>query len=111
MLQLQVARLLLSTRDSAKLETKLIGIADALSEVRNIPAVDAWAALIAQLRDPECYRGLWQPDLETIRTEIRDLLVYLTKEKQAPAYTYFSDSEVLGQIAEEADAQMGSPVY
>jgi type I restriction enzyme R subunit len=109
-LKLRIARLLALNRDGEKLEARLIGIADALSNIQNIPAIDKQAELLADLRRPEYYPTLGQADLDHVSTAIRDLLVYLTKEQQIPAYTNFTDSDVLGQIAAEP-VPVASPAY
>jgi type I restriction enzyme R subunit len=102
MLKLQIARLLSLGSNQEKLENRLVGIADALSEIRNIPAIDERAGLLADLRRPDHYQTLGQADLEHIRAELRDLLVYLTKEQQTPAYTNFIDSDVAGRVFTES---------
>ena len=109
-LKLRIARLLALNRDGEKLESRLIGIADALSNIQNIPAIDKQAELLADLRRPEYYPTLGQADLDHVSNAIRDLLVYLTKEQQIPAYTNFTDSDVLGQIAAEP-VPVASPAY
>jgi hypothetical protein len=78
-LKLRIARLLALNRDGEKLEARLIGIPDALSNIQNIPAMDKQAELLADLRCPEYYLTLGQADLDHVSTAIRDLLVYLTQ--------------------------------
>lgn len=111
MLKLQIARLLSLDRNQDKLENKLISIADALNDVQNIPAVDAQADLIAKLRQPAYYQSLGQADLENIRSEIRELLVYLKPEARKPAYTDFTDSEVAGVASTSDPLPVASPAY
>jgi type I restriction enzyme R subunit len=109
-LKLRIARLLALSRDGEKLEARLIGIADGLSDIQNIPAIDKQAELIADLRRPEYYPTLGQVDLDHVSTAIRDLLVYLTKEQQTPAYTNFADSDVSGMTTAEP-VPVASPAY
>lgn len=92
MLKLQMARLMLDARDKVYCNN-LIEIANRLGDGTRygIPEVARAKPLIEEMKEPEFYEDLSQPQLEELRIEIRNLVQYLQGEKKPPVYTNLED--------------------
>ncbi|WP_226990081.1 DEAD/DEAH box helicase family protein [Cellulophaga baltica] len=62
-----------------------------LHKKRNIPAVANKLDTINKIKDLTFWSNINIPDVEEIRTEIRDLVKFLEKESLEPVYTDFTD--------------------
>jgi len=76
----------------AGIVTRIVGIAQALSDQRAIPAVAAQAALLDAIVDPEWWQGVDVVLLERVRVKLRDLVRLIGRESQAIVYTDFEDT-------------------
>ncbi len=110
MLQLQILGLQGGGSKQEQLQSKLIQIATGLSKKFGVPEVLAKADLIHEMQNPEFYPDKTSDDLDHIRTEIRNLLIYLSSDGQKPIYTNFTDGELAGTIGEPLPGG-GSDIY
>jgi type I restriction enzyme R subunit len=78
-----------------KCADNLMGIAERLKTKYAIKEVSRRKELIEHMSLPACYKGISQQKLDEIRTEIRDLMVYLKENTTAAVYfTHFEDDLV-----------------
>lgn len=92
MLKLQMAKLLMKSSQKT-FENNLVNIANELSGKYTIPQVFIAKPLIERMKDPDFYKDLTQKNLDNIRDEIRELVIYLDKKSRKTVYTDIEDSE------------------
>ncbi len=92
MLRLQQARLLLAKQEPHYVD-RLVQIAEQLGDGTRygIPAVAQARPLIEQMKDPEFYARQNQAQIEEIRVQIRELVVYLGQEGRGIVYINLED--------------------
>lgn len=109
MLKLQIANLLMLSAEQGYHE-KLINIADELGKKYTIPQVLKSKELIEELKDPDFYKDLNQKKLDSIKEELRSLVIYLEQKGMTPIYSDIEDSEVTINIGNPLKAY-GSAIY
>lgn len=72
--------------------SRIVGIAQALSDQRTIPAVAAQAALLDDLIDPAWWEDVDVVALERVRVKLRGLVRLIGRDSQAVVYTDFEDT-------------------
>ena len=90
MLRLQLC-VLTGSPGFPKLKEKVIGIAGALAESRNIPAIAAELALILEIQTDMWWQDITAAELEQARRRLRGLVHLVERGKKAILYTNFED--------------------
>jgi type I restriction enzyme R subunit len=93
MLKLQMATLMLAGTKK-KFEEGLIDIAEGLSQKYTIPVVLRSKLLIESIKKPNFYKGISQKKLDSIREELRELIIYLETSSKEIIYSNILDSEI-----------------
>jgi len=93
MLKLQMATLMLAGTKK-KFEEGLIDIAEGLSQKYTIPVVLRSKPLIESIKKPDFYKGISQKKLDSIREELRELIIYLETSSKEIIYSNILDSEI-----------------
>ncbi len=109
MIKLQLAELLMLNR--RKFHENLTTIAEQLSTKYTIPAVLRSQELIENLKNPEFYNELSQKRIESIRTELRELVQYLEAKGREPIYTDIEDSDINISITESKPKPISNSLY
>lgn len=97
MLRLQLC-VLTGSAGFARLKEKVTGIAAALAENRNIPAIAAELALILEIQTDAWWENITATELEQARRRLRGLVHLVERARKAILYTNFEDE--IGQAEE-----------
>jgi type I restriction enzyme R subunit len=92
-----------------KLKEKVTGIAAALAESRNVPAIAAELELLLEIQTDAWWQDITAPELEQARRRLRGLVHLVEPKKKAILYTNFEDAigeaqEVVFETFVSADA-------
>jgi type I restriction enzyme R subunit len=74
-----------------KIIPKVAKTAQKLSKKTSIPAVAQKAKYIMQAQQQDFWQEVYLPDVELLRTELRDLIKFLDKEEKVIYYTSYED--------------------
>ncbi len=110
MLKLQLASLLMLGSQKGY-EENLAFIAEELSKKYTIPQVLKHKQLLESMRDPDFYKELKQTKMESIRSDVRNLVQYLDKVDKRPIYLNIEDSEVVSTAREPLTNYGNSGIY
>jgi type I restriction enzyme R subunit len=105
--RLQLA-LLRSDAEFASLRRKVVGIADALEELQNIPMVAAELPLILDLQTDEFWQDITAPMLEAVRRRLRSLVKLIELKRRMPVYSDFEDEIGAGAAIEISGVSVGT---
>jgi type I restriction enzyme R subunit len=109
MLKLQMATLMLSGTKK-KYEESLIDIAEGLSKKYTIPLVLRSKPLIESIKKTDFYKGISQKKLDSIREELRELIIYLETSSKVIIYSNIEDSEITMTVNEPVlSSTIGKP--
>ena len=82
---------LLQSRDATKAVNGIIGTAEQLSKLYNIPQVKAEQLTIEKVQTKDFWDSITIIDLDSVRVALRDLIQFIEKEGQKIYYTDFTD--------------------
>jgi type I restriction enzyme R subunit len=90
MYDLQLSLLNADTKQ-VRIIPKVAKTASKLSKKTSIPAVAQKAKYITQAQQQDFWQEVYLPDVEVLRTELRDLIKFLDKEEKSIYYTSYED--------------------